>query len=185
VRGHGGTAGRPSTLSRTHRPPCWCVRCWARSLSSRRRPLWPSLQRRGGASAWRLARRSRAQEPRRDAPGRCGAGKAARPQETEGRGVEPAGDLGIAGRARPPQRARQAVQSEVGRGHARGASAVANWEEPYAPREGLIQAAVIDHRKLLGVPDSLVAQHPKCQTPRSTVKIDAEPMSFDPEPRLV
>jgi hypothetical protein len=134
VRGHGGTAGRPSTLSRTHRPPCWCVRCWARSLSSRRRPLWPSLQRRGGASAWRLARRSRAQEPRRDAPGRCGAGKAARPQETEGRGVEPAGDLGIAGRATPPQRARQAVQSKVGRGDARGASAVANWEEPYGPR---------------------------------------------------
>ena len=50
--------------------------------------------------------------------------------------------------------------------------------------EGLIQAAVIDHRKLLGVPDSLIAQHPKCQTPRSTVKIDAEPMSFDPRRAL-
>ena len=56
------------------------------------------------------------------------------PARTEGRGVEPAGDLGIAGRARPPQPARQAVQSKVGRGHARGASAVANLEEPYAPR---------------------------------------------------
>jgi Protein of unknown function (DUF938) len=41
-----------------------------------------------------------------------------------------------------------------------------------AAREGLIQAAVIDHRKLLGVLDSLVAQHPKYQTPRSTAKID-------------
>ena len=45
-------------------------------------------------------------------PRRCGAGKAARPQETEWRSAEPAGDLGIAGRARPPQRARQAVQSK-------------------------------------------------------------------------
>ncbi len=132
------------------RPPSRCAKSSATSPNSRRRPR---RQAGGGteAQAHRDRREGRgAQEPRRGAPGRCGAGKAARPQEAEGRGVEPAGDLGIAGRARPPQRARQAVQSEVGGGHARGASAVANWEEPYAPRKVLIQAAVIDHRKLLG-----------------------------------
>ena len=31
------------------------------------------------------------------------------------------------------------------------------------PREGLIQAAVIDHRKLLGVPNSLVASIPNAK----------------------
>ena len=105
-------------------------------------------------------------------------------QETEGWEAEPAGDLGIAGRATPPQRARQAVRSKVGRGHACGASAVANWEEPYA-------RAKASSRPLSSISGSCSAsltrchQHPKCQTPRSTVKIDAEPISFDPEPRLV
>jgi hypothetical protein len=54
---------------------------------------------------------------------------------------------------------------QVGRGDARGASAVANWEEPYAPREGLIQAAVIDHRVRDAEQIPLVASIPNAKPP--------------------
>ena len=52
-------------------------------------------------------------------------GQGAAAQAAEGRADEPAGDLGRAGGARLRQRARQAVQPQLGREHAGGASASA------------------------------------------------------------